>query len=548
MIKESKVLNMEVNPRWITIAEIFIIVSFALVPLFSTYPFRINIFLSWEGAYRMYLGQMPYKDFGIPLGYGYWLVPALFFKIFGPYLATLVKAQVFLNVVSGLSFRSILNSLKVSPPIRFLSVFLFVISFSFHNFWPWYNHTVIVYELMGLALILVAFKEENGWRFYFLGFSAAFFLLLSFLTKQDGGFFAIVIGGGLALAESLIQRSYKYVAVFAGGLCISVLILIAPFVPHDFLYWFNYGQPPHYGRTNLMDIANEFFEKSIFLKFYLFLFILIILSKLKKWRELFSDCHDVNFIILSFGILVQAIVLQVTSYTPLDGNIYFHAFSIAFILSNINWNINFWKFSVLAPAIVFIFIWWSGTYWKYTTRILKRISPELFTSDKSSDNIISINTYKLEFDSTALDQSTWILSEYKAFDRVYMPRETVEGMRRLQQLPVFQGERKPKVLNMSELTPLAHELGYELETKLPLWYHLNVGMFQRELDLFLNRIDNQYYDVVLFEIIPNLNNFYPEAVREALQDKYDRIDVFQAPRRNTSEVIEVYVPKVIETE
>src|SRR5690606_4434295 len=182
MIKESKVLNMEVNPRWITIAEIFIIVSFALVPLFSTYPFRINIFLSWEGAYRMYLGQMPYKDFGIPLGYGYWLVPALFFKIFGPYLATLVKAQVFLNVVSGLSFRSILHSLKVSPPIRFLSVFLFVISFSFHNFWPWYNHTVIVYELMGLALILVAFKEENGWRFYFLGFSAAFFLLLSFLT------------------------------------------------------------------------------------------------------------------------------------------------------------------------------------------------------------------------------------------------------------------------------------------------------------------------------------------------------------------------------
>jgi hypothetical protein len=101
---------------------------------------------------------------------------------------------------------------------------------------------------------------------------------------------------------------------------------------------------------------------------------------------------------------------------------------------------------------------------------------------------------------------------------------------------------------MSELTPLAHELGYELETKLPLWYHLNVGMFQRELDLFLNRIDNQYYDVVLFEIIPNLNNFYPEAVREALQDKYDRIDVFQAPRRNTSEVIEVYVPKVIEIE
>lgn len=156
----DKMKSYELKSKQVSILEILLIVGFASIPLLSSFPYRVNIFLSWEGAYRLYLGQMPFKDYGIPMGYAYWIIPAAFFKLFGPYMLSLVKAQVFINILSGLSFRSILKSFKVNTGLRFVSILLFIISYSFFNFWPWYNHTVIVYELIGLAFLLqFIFKE-----------------------------------------------------------------------------------------------------------------------------------------------------------------------------------------------------------------------------------------------------------------------------------------------------------------------------------------------------------------------------------------------------
>jgi len=179
--------------RWFSRAELFIIVGIALLPLVGDFPYRLNIFLSYEGAYRLYLGQIPYRDFGIPLGFMFWVVPALAFKVFGPALFSLVKAQVLLNIVSGLSFRWILKSLQVEPGLRLAGVLLFVFSFSFLNYWPWYNHTVIVYEIVALAFLmhyLLAPVTPRHWL-YLLG--AAIFVNFSFFTKQDGGGMALLI-------------------------------------------------------------------------------------------------------------------------------------------------------------------------------------------------------------------------------------------------------------------------------------------------------------------------------------------------------------------
>jgi hypothetical protein len=110
-----------------SVVEIAVIVLFAAVPLFMTFPYRVNIFLSWEGAYRLAQGQIPFRDFGLPMGYMYWVIPALFFKVFGWQMITLIKAQVFINILSGLAFRSILRSLSLQPGLRLLSVFLYFI-------------------------------------------------------------------------------------------------------------------------------------------------------------------------------------------------------------------------------------------------------------------------------------------------------------------------------------------------------------------------------------------------------------------------------------
>ena len=150
----SLTINRQRN--YLGIAEILIIVLLASVPLFVTFPYRVNIFLSWEGAYRIGQGELPFRDFGTPLGGMFWVIPGIFFKIFGTQMVTLVKAQVFINIISGLAFRSILKSCGVQPGISFVSVLLYCLSFSFFNFWPWYNHTVIVYEFIGLAFLFKA--------------------------------------------------------------------------------------------------------------------------------------------------------------------------------------------------------------------------------------------------------------------------------------------------------------------------------------------------------------------------------------------------------
>ena len=99
---------------------------------------------------------------------------------------------------------------------------------------------------------------------------------------------------------------------------------------------------------------------------------------------------------------------------------------------------------------------------------------------------------------------------------------------------------------MSELTPLAAEMGYQLEKgpEIPLWYHLGVAMFNKQAAHYENKIRSNHYDLVVFEYVPSLNNFYPFRVRDSLINRYQKIDSFPAPRRgDTQGTIEIYTPK-----
>ena len=83
----------------------------------------------------------------------------------------------------------------------------------------------------------------------------------------------------------------------------------------------------------------------------------------------------------------------------------------------------------------------------------------------------------------------------------------------------------------------------ERNPRFPLWYHLGVGMFNREAEMFEDRIRNNYYDVVLFEYMPGVNNFYPFRVRDTLKLHYQQIDSFIAPRNSEPGTIEIYIKK-----
>ena len=539
----NKILNYRNRDNIFSILEIVLIISLACVPLFLTFPYRVNIFLSWEGAYRLSEGHIPYKDFGMPLGYMYWVIPALFFKIFGVQLITLVKAQVFINIISGLAFRSIFKSLDIQPGIRLLAVLLYCISYSFFNFWPWYNHTVIVYEMAGLAFLMHYIFKNGKWIWLVL---SAFFIFCSFFTKQDGGGLAFMLAFVILCWHCFYEKKWMPVLLFTGSFFLIALAIIVPVSRFNFGYWFNHGQAPHTSRFSVSDVIGDFFSYSQWIKFYLFIIILLSIAYFRKWKGLLEDKKASVFLLLTLGILAEAAVLQVTSYTPPDNNIFFHSFAFVFILSFLSYllKFDFKKTGTLAIGVLGVLLWWSGVFSKYIERILDRAMPQAAQEISSTENIVNRDTYVIKPESNEIPMTEWTFTGLSTFHKIYMPKPTADGINRLMNMELIKNKKDLRVLNMTERTPLAVEIPYELEKGpgVPLWFHLGVSMFNQEAQRYETMIANKQFDLVLFEHIPSLNNFYPFRTRDSLMRHYQKIDSFTAPRRgDTQGMIEVFV-------
>jgi hypothetical protein len=94
---------------------------------------------------------------------------------------------------------------------------------------------------------------------------------------------------------------------------------------------------------------------------------------------------------------------------------------------------------------------------------------------------------------------------------------------------------------MTELTMLPLELHYVPLTGLPLWYHKDVIVFPKQIDEICTSIVNRKFDLVMFEVVPSLNNFFPDELRACLQENYKLLDTFVAPRKEGDSSIEVYI-------
>lgn len=538
--------------RILSIAEILIIIVISLIPLFPNMPYRLNSYLSWEGAYRMMNGQVPFKDFGMPVGYMFWVIPTLFFKIFGAQMITLIKAQAFINIIGGFAFRHIIRRFSVPPAISLIGVLVFCLTYSLPNYWPWYNNTVIFYELVGLAfLIHYLTSKPSRWSIVLPVLSGAF-VFFSFFTKQDGGGLAFLLCMALLIYDAIIEKRAFPLIAFVAGLAVTALMIILPLTQYGFGYWFNYGQPPHTSRMSLSDILKEFLLASQWLKFYLALIIILLFASVKNFKTFLHNKQLMLFTLLTLGILAEAAIFQVTSYLPVDNNIFFHSFAIVFVLyllaNLLPVNINSWKTTIVFTAC--IMLWWSQSYWKYIERFVIPAKQEVVSTHTYEGytyaDVVNRNTYMIELDTTAVPLDKWRLSSLPTLRKVLLPGPTVDGLERLMNSDIVKSGKELKVLNMSELTTLAAEIPFKLEagSHYPLWFHRGVGMFEKETNMFIDRVNNKYYDLVLFQYVPYSNNIYPFSVRAALQNNYDRVDTFPVPRNPSSHAwIEIYVKK-----
>lgn len=547
------------------ILEIGLVLAFAAFPLFFKLPYRAYVYLSWEGAYRLSEGQIPFRDFGLPLGGMYWVVPALFFKIFGVQVFTLVKAQAFLNIVSGLTFRSILKTLGVSPIVTLPVVLLFCISYSFQNFWPWYNHTVIVYGLLTTLFVLKAMFNTDTKRTWLYPLLAGVFSFCSIFTKHDGGALFFVMCNCLIIYTIWIDKKWNLFLLFNGTVLGLILLAVLYFSTYGFSYWFNYGQKPHNARLSVADFMDLLLNGSQWLKFYFAVIVFLVLLKFRSWKLFINDKRNVIFLLLTLGILCIASVIQLTSYIPEFGNYFFHSFAIAYILENVinlNPHITQNKKLLLPALCICVVLWWSALPWEYFQRLFAR--SEKKTSIQLSaegENMVGMHNFKfaqgvenelrnnnaVPNDSLAR-QNKWVIPNLKTLNKVTIPKSTLDGINRLKQLDIVKQKAGKGLvaLNMTELTFLAAEIPFELERNpdAPLWHHLGVGMFNKQLAMYEKRIQNDFYDLVLFEYIPYYNNFFPFAVRGYLNNYYEKVDSFAAPRSGSKPgVVEVYIRK-----
>jgi hypothetical protein len=337
--------------------------------------------------------------------------------------------------------------------------------------------------------------------------------------------------------------------IFVLSYGVAAVAIIAPLTQYNFGYWFNHGQPPHTARISFIDILNEFLYTSQWIKFYLFLAVLLAVFYFRGVRRWLTDLKAGAFFLLTLGILAEATVLQITSYTPPDNNIFFHSFAVVFILHllvrllDINTN----KRAFLLPAALGLLLIWSGSFWNYAQRILQRYTPaEVVQNRDTSENVVNRFTYMIGEPSKEIPPHQWTFSSLPSFKRIYMPQPTVNGIDRLMQMPQIKDRQQLSVLNMTELTPLAAELPYQSEKGLevPLWHHLGVAMFNKDAAAYERKIAAKTYEVALFEYIPSLNNFYPFRVRDSLYKHYQKVDSFPAPRRgHTQGMIEVFIPR-----
>ncbi len=530
--------NKELSNAQIERLQLGLICLFLAIPLFVDVPFKINLFLAWDGAYRISIGQIPFKDFSLPMGFGFWLLPALFFKIFGATLYSLILAQVCLNLIGALAFRSILRKLGVSPAMILLSLLVYSISFIFVNFWPWYNHTVFIFQLISIYFLLGhIFEQSSRKKFIFLVLTS-FFLVLCVFTKQDGGGLAVVTAAVLIFYDALVTKKIKWVLYLGGFSLLFTSAFVLPFIQYDFLYWFNYGQSPHNARTSIGDMLIDIFEGSQWIKFYFVAIVGIVIHQVSSKKEFLQSRKEVIFLLVTLCILFQAMLVQVTSYIPHNVNIYFHSFAFAFIGYHcLTFNLK--KIGIISTLTIFIMFWWSADYWRYGQRLIGRAFPKLL-EDQKTLNRVSKYTWFIEDSTKKSEKIIWKISKYKSFKHVLLPEGTIKGIEDIMNLGLIK-KKDLKVLNMSELTPLAYEIGYTPLVNQPMWFHRNVSIFDKEIQTFCTNINEKKYDLVLFEVIPNLNQFYPDAVRKCLQTNYEKIYSFQAPRDNASCIIEVYV-------
>lgn len=463
------------------------VIALSLLGVFIAFEIREFVYfrdysIAFEGSYRLFLGQVPYRDFGSPVGPVSFVIPALFFKLFEPNWTVFLFSQQFQNACLLVLVYALLDKIGTRTVIKRISLLAFSVFYLLLLTHPWYNSTGALLLLAGALCAL-----GSSW----ISLVATGLLTgLAMLTKQDFGLLTLLIACFFIALTSLgsdldkilpdlhclqcksrLQLLTVNLLLFAISTLAVLVIFILATDAEQFKYWFNYGQKPHEARSitlrNLFD--NSFGTLS--------------------WVTALIALARNNFRLLVASIFITAASVSRTTSGLGFTHYYFVAFLPVIIDECLRLKI---RFKTLLLVVV------------------------LYTSARSM--IRPAKDVHHVFESVALHLPEHFFFDYRKLSRpmanfptelqafsphTLAPQQTIDAILELKriatQIQAAAPGRELKVLNITELTPIYAELGVEPPKELPLWFHTKVSLFPRQIEQLNKTLAGQTFDLILMQ-------------------------------------------------
>ena len=471
--------------------DYFIAICFALVSLFF-FQRHFLLFrdysILWEGAYRLSLGQVPYIDFGTPVGPVSFVIPAIFFKLFSASWFVMQLSQMFENALLLVLAYLLLKRLQftqvnINKAIACFS-FLYLVFLSH----PWYNSSAFLCFLTSMVLLL----STSRWSLMVAGFMGG----ICFLAKQDYGVMNLCLGSLVILLTQAQQYGpYRQITfqlsalkdlnrlksiVSAGVLFLScfvlpIVIFISMVDSTHFFYWFNYGQAPHEIRKiHIWDFANH---GNLFLPACIAFYF--------AYRTVRTD-------VLFAGIFFICAFI-VSSTSGLDYTAFFFFLFLPLLLQTVNDKglVSKRWLSILLTLAVLTCIAFPA---KYMYRLVQ--------------TTIMAKAEPFSFRHVYVTRPVQAYPESMPFFKNVMGSDdSVVMIKQLQEIAKANPDKTLEVLNISELTPIYAELGSAPPLHYPLWYHTKISLFPREIKMIDRDIDENKFDIILLQDAHGQANF-----------------------------------------
>ncbi len=220
--------NAHGGAAWISLICVY---AFALNYIAATRGFfALDQSITFDGAYRVAIGQVPFRDFVFASGLTAYLIHAIPFLLLGVNFQSFILGSSLVNVFAALAAMRMVSVIAPGNKIAAAMTGLLTATWFYPPFGtPNYDQNSNFLSLLGLLLLVEATRRMNpATRRYRMSIVlAGVIAVLSFLSKQNTGVFILPAYAVLLAWRDAWRKALRDCLLFGGGLAAGTAGLFA---------------------------------------------------------------------------------------------------------------------------------------------------------------------------------------------------------------------------------------------------------------------------------------------------------------------------------